>query len=124
MKKKNIALITLCLWISGNLAAKEYHVSLQGSDADAGTLTQPFRTINRAAQLALPGDTVTVHEGVYREWVNPLYGGESNVKRIHYRAAPGEKAELKGSEVITGWMSDNRAKGVWRSVVRDKMFGN
>ena len=77
MKKKNIALITLCLWISGNLAAKEYHVSPQGSDADAGTLTQPFRTINRAAQLALPGDTVTVHEGVYREWVNPLYGGET-----------------------------------------------
>lgn len=124
MKKKNIALITLCLWISGNLAAKEYHVSPQGSDADAGTLTQPFRTINRAAQLALPGDTVTVHEGVYREWVNPLYGGESNDKRILYRAAPGEKAELKGSEVITGWKSDKRAKGVWRAVVSNKMFGN
>lgn len=124
MKHTSIFILTLCLGMSGSMAAREYHVSPQGSDAGAGTMEHPLRTINHAAQLALPGDTVTVHEGVYREWVNPLYGGNSDEKRILYRAAPGEKVELKGSEIVTGWKADKRAKGVWKAVVDNKMFGN
>lgn len=104
--------------------AREYHVSPAGNDAAAGSVEQPLRTINRAAQLALPGDTVTVHNGVYREWVDPLYGGESDDKRILYRVAEGEKAELKGSEPVTGWKADKRAKGVWKAEVDNKIFGN
>ena len=76
--------------------ARDYHVSVNGNDAADGSMAAPFRTINHAALKALPGDTVTVHEGTYREWVNPLSGGERDDKRILYRAAPGEKAEIKG----------------------------
>ena len=49
----------------------EYHVAKNGSDLGKGTKEDPFLTINRAASLAQPGDTVIVHEGVYREWVKP-----------------------------------------------------
>ena len=42
------------------LSAKEYHVSVKGSDANNGDISSPFKTINWAAQKALPGDTVTV----------------------------------------------------------------
>lgn len=35
-----------------------YHVSPSGSDANAGTAAIPFRTIQRAANVAWPGDTV------------------------------------------------------------------
>ena len=85
------------------LQAREYHVMPTGADHQPGTVETPLRTINAAAQLALPGDTVTVHAGVYREWVNPLNGGESDSRRILYRAAEGEKVELKGSEVVDNW---------------------
>lgn len=54
----------------------EYHVAMQGSDQAPGTADKPFRSISRAAALAEPGDTVTVHAGTYREWVSPANGGQ------------------------------------------------
>ena len=48
-----------------------YHVSPSGSDRNPGTEDLPFKTIQRAADLAMPGDTVVVHAGEYREWVDP-----------------------------------------------------
>lgn len=104
--------------------ARDYHVSVNGNDAADGSMAAPFRTINHAAQKALPGDTVTVHEGTYREWVNPLSGGERDDKRILYRAAPGEKAEIKGSEIVTGWKKVKNAKGVWNVVLPNSFFGS
>lgn len=52
MKKGIVVGLVLCLCV--NVHAREYHVSPQGSDADAGSFEKPLRTINRAAQLALP----------------------------------------------------------------------
>lgn len=104
--------------------AREYHVAVNGNDAAEGSMAAPLRTINHAAQIALPGDTVTVHEGTYREWVNPLSGDERDGKRILYRAAPGEKAEIKGSEIVTGWKKVKNAKGVWNVVLPNSFFGS
>lgn len=42
----------------------EYHVAIQGSDQAPGTAEQPFRSISRAAALAVPGDIITVHAGI------------------------------------------------------------
>ena len=53
----------------------EYHVAKTGNDSALGTKEQPFLTISRAAKAAVAGDTVIVHAGVYREWVNPVNGG-------------------------------------------------
>ena len=102
--------------------AKEYHVSVKGNDNNTGTESAPFRTICRAAQAAYPGDVVTVHAGVYREWVNPPRGGESDEKRIVYRAAPGERVEIKGSEQISNWQKDK--SGLWKVVLPNTFFGN
>lgn len=121
--KQTFGLILGALCFAGHLAAKDYHVMPTGDDAAAGSLEAPLRTINRAAQLALPGDTVTVHEGVYREWVNPLNGGESDRKRILYRVADGEKAEIKGSEIVTGWKREKKNKQVWKAVLSNDFFG-
>lgn len=103
--------------------AREYHVSAtKGSDANNGTEAAPFKTIGRAAEYAYPGDVITVHEGVYREWVNPPRGGENDARRIVYRAAAGEKAEIKGSERITGWTKEG--KGVWKVTLDNTFFGS
>lgn len=101
---------------------KEYHVSVNGNDSNIGSLEAPFCTISKAAQVAVAGDTVTVHEGVYREWVRPAHGGESNEKRIVYRAAEGEKVVIKGSEVISNW--EALGDGVWKAALPNEMFGD
>lgn len=123
MNKKRCLILIFCL--CGNLlSAKEYHVSVKGSDANEGSRAAPFRTINWAAQKALPGDTVTVHDGTYREWINPLNGGERDGKRILYRVADGEKAEIKGSELVINWKKEKRGKGVWKVILPNSFFGN
>ena len=98
-----------------------YHVSVNGCNGAAGTAEAPFKTINHAAQLAVAGDTVVVHSGVYREWVDPKNGGEEN-KPIIYTAAEGERPIIKGSEIVTDW---ERVRGtVWKTVLSNDMFGD
>ena len=102
--------------------ATVYHVSKQGSDSAKGTEAEPFLTINKAASVAIAGDTVIVHEGEYREWVKPQHPGLSNHRRITYQAAEGEKVVIKGSEQITNW---EKTEGtVWKAVLPNEFFGD
>ncbi len=102
--------------------AKEYHVSKQGNDNNPGSKTAPFKTISKATTIALAGDIITVHEGTYRERVNPLNGGHNDQQRITYRAAQGEVVWIKGSEVIKNW---KRYKGdVWKVSIANSFFGD
>ena len=99
-----------------------YHVTKNGSDFGQGTLKDPFLTINKAASVAVAGDTVTVHEGVYREWVNPKYKGLSDKRRIVYQAAEGEKVVIKGSEEIKDWQ---KVEGnIWKVVLPNSFFND
>ena len=82
---------------------KEFHVAVTGSDLAEGSKEHPFRTISKAAKVAETGDRVIVHAGEYREWVKPEHSGYSNISRITYEAAEGEKVVIKGSERIQGW---------------------
>jgi len=102
--------------------AREYHVSTKGNDNGTGSETAPFKTVNRAAQAAYPGDVITVHAGVYREWVNPPRGGDSDDNRIVYRAAPGERVEIKGSEHINTWQKE--PNGLWKVTLPNTFFGD
>ena len=122
MSNLKLILVFCLLAITLFASANEYHVSLNGSDQNDGSISKPFRTINHAAQLAIPGDVITVHAGTYREWINPARGGESDEKRIVFQSAPGEKVEIKGSELVTGWKSEK--KGVWKVVIPNSFFGD
>ena len=102
--------------------AFEYHVAKNGSDSGDGTRENPFLTISKAASVAVAGDTVTVHEGVYREWVMPKYKGLSNTRRITYQAAEGEKVVIKGSERIQSW---EQVEGtIWKCTLPNEFFGD
>lgn len=100
----------------------EYHVAMSGSDAAPGSTAAPFRSIQHAAQVAQPGDTITVHAGIYRERVDPPRGGRSDTERITYRAAPGEQVEIRGSEVVRGWAKVKA--DVWQITVPNETFGS
>jgi len=120
MKRLQLILITFCLSLT--VSAKEYHVAKTGHDKNNGTLNSPFLIIQAAANIAQPGDIITVHEGIYRERINPPRGGTSNDRRIVYRAAPGEKVIIKGSEVVKGW---KKLEGVvWEVKLPNTFFGN
>ncbi len=100
---------------------KEFHVAPDGADAARGSRSTPLRTIQRAADLAQPGDTITIHAGTYRERVNPPRGGTSERQRIVYQAARGEKVEIRGSEVLKEWV---HVQGdVWKATLPNSFFG-
>jgi len=99
-----------------------YHVSKSGADSNPGTKENPFLTINAAACIAQAGDTVVVHEGEYREWVKPRYGGLSDNRRITYEAADGEHVIIKGSERVQSW--EDTGGGIWKVVLPNTLFGD
>ena len=103
------------------LSAREYHVAKTGNELNEGTLSSPFLTIQAAANIAQPGDMITVHEGIYRERINPPRGGSSGDKRIVYQAAKDEKVVIKGSEIVTGW--ENIKDDVWLLTLPNGFFG-
>ncbi len=103
-------------------AAVEYHVSVRGSDMNLGSARSPYRTISAAAKVAQPGEAIIVHEGTYRERINPPRGGTSDARRITYRAAEGEQVVIKGSEVVSGWKETQ--EGVWKATLPNTFFGD
>jgi len=119
--KKTIIAIVGALLIGSVVDAVEFHVATTGNDANPGTKKAPLRTIQHAADLAQPGDIVTVHEGIYRERVNPPRGGTSDKKRIVYQAAPGEKVVITGSEIIKHW--ERVTNDTWKVTIPNAFFG-
>lgn len=119
--RRNVIIVLLTAAASVG-SAREYHVSVSGNDLHEGDAAKPLRTISAAAQLARPGDVVTVHEGVYRERISPPRGGESDRKRIVYQAAPGERVIIKGSEVVKGWQKVQN--DTWKVGIPNSFFGN
>jgi len=119
---KRTQLFLLILAISMAVFAKEYHVAKTGNDKNSGTLESPFLSIQKAANLAQPGDVIIVHQGVYRESLTPPRGGTSDSERIVYRAAKGEKVEIKGSEVVRYW--EEFSGSVWKATIPNSLFSN
>jgi len=107
--------------MSMTLRSEEYHVSVNGNDANPGTVSKPFKTISAAAEVARPGDVISVHSGTYREYIDPPRGGESDARRITYRAAVGEKVVIKGSERVKGW--EKVQNDTWKITLPNSFFG-
>lgn len=100
---------------------KEFHVSVTGSNSNDGSLARPFKTIMAAANVAMPGDVITVHAGVYREQITPPRGGNSEKEMITYQAAKGENVEIKGSELVKNWRKVGN--DTWEVKIPNAFFG-
>lgn len=102
---KKIMVLALCLAaVSLSALSTVYYVSPAGSNAAAGTKSNPFLTIQKAQEEVVAGDTVYVRGGVYGMtesqittnvgiWAYVTHINKSGMpgKRIHYWAYPGEK---------------------------------
>lgn len=115
--------------------SKTYYVDNNSAKADdngPGTREEPFRTINRAAQVLQPGERVVIESGVYRECIRPARGGTGPTNMISYEAAPGATVIVKGSETLNdGWQASSvsmRGFGganqtpVWKHELTGAMF--
>ena len=80
-----------------------YHVSVEnGNDNNNGTSeSSTFKTIQKEAEMAQPGDTILVYAGTYRERVKPVRVGTSESNRITYMRP------LQSNYVITYCQSIN-----------------
>ena len=119
---KSVAMgLAWVLLASGQLLwGREIFVDAAAKTSGDGSAQAPFRTVQEAANLAMPGDTVTIADGIYREWVRPPRGGTSDERRITYRAAKGARPILTGGEPLTGWQK--AGDGVWKLRVPDAFF--
>ncbi|MCK9478899.1 MAG: carbohydrate binding domain-containing protein [Firmicutes bacterium] len=99
-----------------------FYVSKDGSDENLGGPLSPFKTINKAAQIADAGDKVIIGGGVYRERVSPKRGGLSEDTRVTYTAAEGEQVIIKGSEELTTF--ERQREGVYKSALPVEAFGD
>ena len=100
--------VVLTLLIVGVEAAhaRTYHVAQndrRASDANAGTLDAPLKSLGAAVKRVTPGDEVIIYEGVYREAVirGNLRGGPES--QTVFRAAPGDRVVISGADPIVGW---------------------
>ncbi|MDD6805470.1 MAG: right-handed parallel beta-helix repeat-containing protein [Clostridiales bacterium] len=91
---------------------RELHVDCNHPEADdgnEGTAQKPFKTINKAASVATPGTRIWIHQGVYRECVRPVMGGQDPAHMICYEAFGNGEVVIKASEQVydfkpsTGW---------------------
>ncbi|MBQ1312287.1 MAG: right-handed parallel beta-helix repeat-containing protein [Blautia sp.] len=98
-----------------------YYVNAGASRDGNGSKEMPFRRINEAAKIAMPGDEILVAPGIYREYVNPVNAGTEE-NRIVYRSEEPLGAVITGAEVLTGWThyQDN----VWTARVDNGVFGS
>ena len=66
---------------SAAASARNLYVSTSGRDTNAGTSsTAPLRTIQRASNLAKPGDTVHVAPGTYAETITSSVNGTASAR--------------------------------------------
>ncbi len=86
-----------------------------------GTKERPFKHINDAAKIAMPGDEVLVAPGLYREYVNPVHAGTED-KRITYRSIEPKGAHITGAEEVNNWQYVDG--DTWMARVNNGMFGS
>lgn len=104
----------LLLTCSGEAAT--YHVNSQdpsSSDGNPGTAAQPWRTFKKGLMGIRSGDTLYIHEGIYRvtdrtldaQWLNPGVSGTQGNPTI-IQTYPGDTPQIYLSERVTsGWIN-------------------
>ncbi len=98
-----------------------YYVSSKVKVSGDGSLKHPFKSIQEAANIALPGDEVIVQPGLYREHVNPINSGTKE-SPIVYRSEKLHEAIIVGSEEVKGWVKYKN--NTWLIEIPNNYFGN
>lgn len=117
--KKIILLFSIFMLSACGVNAATYYVDdLHGDDSFAGTASQPFKTIQKAADCVAAGDTVIIRDGIYY--------GPVNINKKGTREKPiAFIAENKGFEkvILTNAnrkLRENVNKDIWNVYDKEK----
>jgi len=69
----------------------------------------PLASLTKACEIAQPGETIVLRDGVYREVLTPKHDG------VTVRAMKGEKVTISGADIIEGWKRE--VDGSWSATL-------
>ena len=70
----------------------------------------------------MPGDTVQIGDGIYREWVSPRNGGWGTISASSTAMPP---AHTRSSAELRCWAAGSTGRaGVWRAQADNALFGS
>jgi hypothetical protein len=98
----------------------KYYVNAKAVKDGDGSRERPFKRINDAAKVALPGDEVLVAPGIYREYVDPVHAGTEEA-RITYLSTTPLGAVITGAEQVKTWQPYKEK--VWVCRIPNSVFG-
>jgi hypothetical protein len=93
-------LALLAGWTAETRAADLYVGGTGAFDDNPGTASEPFATIQAAANVARPGDVVKIRDGIYRETVAPANSGTEE-NPIVFEADAGAEPVISGADLLT-----------------------
>jgi parallel beta-helix repeat protein len=77
---------------------KVYYVAPDGVDTNPGTEDKPWRSIQKAADTLVAGDTVYIQAGTFEEQIIPKNSGSAG-NPITYAANPGDTVTIDGANL-------------------------
>jgi len=98
-----------------------YYVDGKVKVSGDGSINSPFKRIQQAANIAMPGDEVLVASGIYHEEVSPVFAGTES-HPIVYKSIDDRGALITGADSVTGW--EYYQKDVWKIEIDNEYFGN
>jgi hypothetical protein len=102
------------------VGGRTIYVATDGDDASADPtdIKTPLRTIQKAASMALAGDTVVIRGGTYRETVAARLAASAE-HPVLFRPYRSEKVVVSGADVVAGpW--ENVDGHVWATLLPDR----
>lgn len=99
----------------------KYYVDANAFRGGDGSKERPFKRINDAAKVALPGDEVLVTPGIYREYVDPVNSGTEEAQITYVSTTP-LGAVITGAEQVKTW--EHYQGNVWVYRIPNSVFGD
>lgn len=88
------------LFSDRTVSAKSYYVDMNASPNGDGSPQHPFRSIQKAADLLMAGDTCYIKGGIYPETVIPRYSGTFKQQTVFRPWGSTGKVVISGSDPI------------------------
>ena len=100
---QKITLFLLIIFIS-IISANDYYVSNNGNNNNAGTIDNPFLTIQKAADVMTAGDICYIRQGNYHEVISMNNNDGLESAPLIFSAYPNERVLLDGTvQLESSW---------------------
>lgn len=106
-------LLPVLMTLPGLAFANDIYVSTNGNDSNSGVLSAPYRTIQKAANVAVPGSVIHVASGTYAETLLSSVSGTSSAR---IRFVSDTKWGAKIVPVVAGAYTMWSAKGGYTDI--------